>query len=278
MRIASTITEAILLRQKSRRPLGFVPTMGYLHDGHLALVRRARAECHTVAASIFVNSTQFGSHEDYAAYPRDIERDLRILEKEGVEWVFVPQTEEMHRFGFDTWVEVGALAQHLEGAHRPGHFRGVATVVAKLFNIVYPDRAYFGEKDAQQLRVIRKMTGDLNFGIEIVQVSTVRDPDGLAMSSRNVYLSSEERKAALCLHRSLQLAQWLYEKGERDAEVIRSQMRDLIQGEPLARLDYVSIANHETLEELVTIAGPALVSLAARIGGTRLIDTVMLVA
>ena len=276
MRIANTIAEAVHLRQELPRPLGLFATLGYLHDGHRALVRRARQECATVAASIFVNPTQFGPQEDYAAYPRDMERDLRLLEQEGVAWVFTPQAEEVYPPGFDTWVEVEALAQPLEGAQRPGHFRGVTTVVAKLFNIVRPDRAYFGEKDAQQLRVIRKMARDLDMGIEIVAVPTVREPDGLAMSSRNVYLSPEERKAALCLYRSLQLAQRLYGEEERDAEVIRSRVRQLIQEEPLALLEYVSIAEDETLEELRTVDRPALVSLAVRFGDTRLIDNITL--
>ncbi len=276
MQVATTIAEAVRLRQELPRPLGLVPTMGYLHEGHMTLARRARAECATVAASIFVNPTQFGPQEDFASYPRDLERDLRMLQGEGVAWVFTPTVEEMYPKGADTWVEVGALTRPLEGAHRPGHFRGVTTVVAKLFNIVRPDRAYFGEKDAQQLRVIRKMASDLDMGIEIVPVPTVREPDGLAMSSRNVYLSPQERKAALCLSRSLQLAQRLYREGERDAEAIRSRVRELIQAEPLAHVEYASVADDETLEELTAIAGPALVSLAVRFGRTRLIDNVVL--
>jgi pantoate--beta-alanine ligase len=276
MHVVTTIAEAIQLRQALPRPLGLVPTMGYLHDGHLTLVRRARQECATVAVSIFVNPTQFGPQEDLAAYPRDMERDLRMLEPEGVAWVFSPTPEEVYPRGFDTWVEVDALSRPLEGTHRPGHFRGVTTVVAKLFNIVRPDRAYFGEKDAQQLRVIRKMARDLDLGIEIVPVPTVRERDGLAMSSRNVYLNADDRQAALCLYRSLQLAQRLYQQGERDAEAIRRQVRELIQTEPLAHIEYVSVADDETLEELTAIGGPALVSLAVRFGRTRLIDNVTL--
>ncbi|MSQ40173.1 MAG: pantoate--beta-alanine ligase [Dehalococcoidia bacterium] len=276
MQVVTTIAEAVRLRQQLPRPLGFVPTMGYLHEGHLTLVRRARQECATVAVSIFVNPTQFGPQEDLAAYPRDLPRDLGMVEPEGVAWVFNPSVEVMYPQGANTWVEVGALSQPLEGAHRPGHFRGVTTVVAKLFNIVRPDRTYFGEKDAQQLRVIRKMAYDLNMGIDIVPVPTVRERDGLAMSSRNVYLNPEERKAALCLYRSLQLAQRLYRAGERDAEAIRRQVRELIQAEPLAHIEYVSVADDETLEELAAIGGPALVSLAVRFGRTRLIDNVTL--
>ena len=276
MRVAETITEAVRLRQELPRLLGVVPTMGYLHEGHLALVRRARQECATVAVSIFVNPSQFGPQEDYGTYPRDLERDLRLLEREGATWVFTPTLEEMYPASFDTWVEVGALSHLLEGAHRPAHFRGVTTVVAKLFSIFRPDRAYFGEKDAQQLRVVRKMARDLDMGIEVIAVPTVREPDGLAMSSRNVYLSAEERKAALCLHSSLRLAQQLYRAGERNAEVIRTRMRQLIESEPLAGVDYVSVADDVTLEELTTIDRPALVSLAARFGRTRLIDNVTL--
>ncbi len=276
MQVVTTIAEAASLHQALPRPLGFVPTMGYLHDGHLTLVRRARQECATVAVSIFVNPTQFGPQEDLSAYPRDMERDLRMLEPEGVAWVFAPTPEAIYPRGFDTWVDVDALSRPLEGAHRPGHFRGVTTVVAKLFNIVRPDRAYFGEKDAQQLRVIRKMAKDLDMGIAIVPVPTVRERDGLAMSSRNVYLNLEERKAALCLYRSLQLAQRLYREGERDAEAIRRQVRELIQAEPLAHIEYASVADDETLEELTAIGGPALVSLAVRFGRTRLLDNVTL--
>jgi len=253
-----------------------VPTMGYLHQGHLELVRRARAENKTVVASIFVNPTQFGPKEDFASYPRDPERDLALLEKEGTDIVFMPGAEEMYPEGFNSWVEVEKVADRLEGALRPGHFRGVATVVCKLFNIVQPHRAYFGQKDAQQLIVIKKMVADLDMDIEVIAVPTVREPDGLAMSSRNTYLDPEERKAALVLWKALSLAQERWQKGERSAERLRQEMTALIQKEPRATIDYVSIADPDSLEELSRIDGAALVSMAVRIGKTRLIDNITL--
>jgi pantoate--beta-alanine ligase len=248
--------------------------MGALHEGHLSLVQRARADDDTVVVSIFVNPAQFGPSEDYARYPRDPDRDLALLRDVGTDLVFMPPVEEIYPQGFDTYVEVGKLAQVLEGASRPGHFRGVATVVAKLFNIVQPHRAYFGQKDAQQLAVIRRLTRDLGLPVEVVGLPTVREPDGLAMSSRNAFLSPEERKAALVLYRSLEAAQELWRSGVRDASLIRQRMGEVLAGEPLARVDYVSVADAETLEELETVDRPALVSLAVRIGKTRLIDNV----
>ena len=276
MNIADSRTRAIQLSQEFPHPLGLVPTMGYLHAGHLALVKQAREECATVAASIFVNPTQFGPQEDYKGYPRDIERDLNLLQQEGVSWVFTPHSDDIYPPGFDTWVNVQALTQPLEGIHRPGHFLGVTTIVAKLFNIVRPDRAYFGEKDAQQLRVISKMVKDLDMAIEIVPVPIVREPDGLAMSSRNVNLNFEERNASTCLYKSLQLAQSLYVSGERNAQEIRSRVQRFILTEPLALIEYVSIADDETLEELDYIDRSALISLAVRFGDTRLIDNLTL--
>jgi len=252
-----------------------VPTMGALHEGHLSLVQRARADDDTVVVSIFVNPAQFGPSEDYARYPRDPDRDLALLRDVGTDLVFMPPVEEIYPQGFDTYVEVGKLAQVLEGASRPGHFRGVATVVAKLFNIVQPHRAYFGQKDAQQLAVIRRLTRDLGLPVEVVGLPTVREPDGLAMSSRNAFLSPEERKAALVLYRSLEAAQELWRSGVRDASLIRQRMGEVLAGEPLARVDYVSVADAETLEELETVDRPALVSLAVRIGKTRLIDNIL---
>jgi pantoate--beta-alanine ligase len=275
MKVLKTIDEMKELRPGLAEPVGFVPTMGYLHEGHLALVRQARAENVSVVVSIFVNPTQFGPQEDFARYPRDPQRDLALLDKEGTDIVFMPSADEMYPKNFDSWVEVGKVAERLEGAARPGHFRGVATVVAKLFNIVQPDRAYFGQKDAQQLIVIRKMTRDLDMNLEIVAVPTVREPDGLAMSSRNTYLNPEERKQAIVLYQALTLAQKLYSEGERGAEAIRQQMTALIQKQPLAKIDYISIADAETLDELDTVKPPALVSLAVRIGRTRLIDNVV---
>ncbi|GBD09647.1 Pantothenate synthetase [Candidatus Thermoflexus japonica] len=276
MQLARTIAEARAIRRALPGTWGFVPTMGYLHEGHLSLVRRARAENDHVAVSIFVNPTQFGPHEDYNRYPRDLERDLRLLEPLGVDLVFAPPVEEMYPPGFQTWVVVEEVSRPLEGAARPGHFRGVATVVTKLLNIIQPDRAYFGQKDAQQAVVIRRMVQDLNIPVEIVVCPTVREPDGLAMSSRNTYLSPEERQAATVLFRALQAAKARYEQGERDAERLRAAMREVIQAEPLARLDYVSVADPETLQELSRVEDRALLSLAVYIGKTRLIDNILL--
>jgi len=275
MQVVTTVAEMRRLRVQMAGSVGLVPTMGYLHEGHLFLVRRARADNQHVVVTIFVNPTQFGPQEDYQHYPRDPERDLRLLEQEGADVVFMPSVEEMYPPGFDAWVEVGeALTGRLEGAARPGHFRGVTTVVAKLFEIVQAQRAYFGQKDGQQLAVIRKMVADLNMGVEIVGLPTVREPDGLAMSSRNVYLSPEERRAATVLWRSLGRARELFDGGERRAEVIRGEMQAVLASEPLARVEYVSVADAETLAELEAIEGPAMVSLAVRIGKTRLIDNV----
>ncbi len=276
MQITRTIGEMKALRRQSQGTVGFVPTMGYLHDGHLALVRRARAENSLVVVSIFVNPTQFGPTEDFNRYPRDIPRDLALLEKERTDIVFMPASEEMYPPGFSSWVVVEKVAEQLEGKSRPGHFRGVATVVNKLFNIVEPTRAYFGQKDAQQVVVIKRMVADLNMNVEIVVVPTVRESDGLAMSSRNIYLDPRERQAATVLFRALSLAENLWRSGERDAGVIRGAMVSLIREEPLAEIDYVSVAHPETLEELSTIDGPALASLAVRIGKTRLIDNTVL--
>jgi pantoate--beta-alanine ligase len=275
MKVVETAAELKKIRDRLPKPLGFVPTMGYLHEGHLVLVRRARAENASVAVSIFVNPTQFGPKEDFKQYPRDPERDLVLLRKEGTDVVFMPPVEEVYPPGFDEWVEVGKIAERLEGASRPGHFRGVATVVARLFELVRPDRAYFGQKDAQQLLVIRKMVADLALNLEVVAVPTVREADGLAMSSRNTYLNTEERGQAAVLYRALTLAQGLYAEGERDANIIRQRMTTLIQRQPLAEIDYISIADAETLEELDLIRPPALVSMAVRIGKTRLIDNVV---
>jgi pantoate--beta-alanine ligase len=263
-------------RGKLAGSVGFVPTMGYLHEGHLALVRHARTETLTVIASIFVNPTQFGPQEDFATYPRDPERDLALLEKENVGVVFMPSAQEMYPQGFSSSVAVEGITERLEGKPRPGHFMGVTTVVAKLFNIVQPDRAYFGQKDAQQLAVIRKMVSDLDMNLEIVAVPTVREPDGLAMSSRNTNLTLEERKAAPVLWKALCLARGHWENGEKDAARLRQEMTTLIEREPFAQIEYVSIADPDTLEELTKIAEPALVSLAVRIGGTRLIDNTIL--
>ena len=276
MQLAKTIAELRELRRQSSGSVGFVPTMGYLHEGHLALVRQARNENSTVVVSIFVNPAQFGPSEDLASYPRDLDRDLELLEEEKTDVVFMPSDEEMYPPLFSSWVDVEKVTERLEGGLRPGHFRGVATVVAKLFNIVQPTKAYFGQKDAQQAIVIQRMVADLNMNLGIVVVPTVRENDGLAMSSRNVYLSSEERQAATILFKALTLAKELWQRGEKDADKIRQQMISLIQKEPLAQIDYVSIADASTLEELKIVDRPALASLAIRIGQTRLIDNTIL--
>ncbi|MBI4297722.1 MAG: pantoate--beta-alanine ligase [Chloroflexi bacterium] len=280
MKVLESVAAMRVARQAMAGSMGFVPTMGYLHEGHMALARRARAENEHVVASIFVNPTQFGPHEDFERYPRNQERDLAMLQKEGVDAVFLPPVVEMYPSGSCTYVTVEGLSQKLEGASRPGHFRGVATVVAKLFNIVQPARAYFGQKDAQQVVIIKKMAADLDMNLEIVVCPTVREPDGLAMSSRNVYLNPAERRAALVLWQALCLAREMWQKGERRAEVIPKAMRELIQKEPLARLDYVSLAHSQTLEELESIPkegeGSVLASLAVYIGKTRLIDNIVL--
>jgi pantoate--beta-alanine ligase len=276
MRLVHTVAEMASAQKGVERPLGLVPTMGALHQGHLSLMQRAREDNATLAVSIFINPTQFGPKEDLQAYPRDLERDLAMLEELGTDVVFIPQPDDIYPAGFDTWVNVERVARRLEGESRPSHFRGVATIVTKLFNIVRPDRAYFGQKDAQQVQVIRKINSDLNLGVEVVVLPTVRESDGLAMSSRNAHLSPQERQAALVLYRSLCLSQRMHSQEEREATQIKEAMRELIQGEPTAQLDYVSIAHPETLDELDLIQGNALVSLAVRIGETRLIDNVVL--
>jgi pantoate--beta-alanine ligase len=255
--------------------VGLVPTMGYLHAGHLSLVEQARNECDLVVVSIFVNPTQFGANEDLRRYPRDEARDLQFLESAGVDWVFIPTAEEIYPPGFQTYVDVREVTTVLEGAARPGHFAGVATVVAKLFNLVQPGVAYFGQKDAQQVVVIRRLIRDLNFPVDLVIGMTIREPDGLALSSRNVYLDPAERQAALVLSRALRAAHDLWDAGERDGERLRAAMRAVLAAEPLAQPDYVSIADPDTLAEWDAIppGQGALASLAVRIGrGTRLID------
>jgi pantoate--beta-alanine ligase len=276
MQVVGPIFEIRALRQKLSGTVGFVPTMGYLHEGHLALVKQARIENSAVIVSIYVNPAQFGPREDFGAYPRELNRDLELLRGEGVDIVFVPSDDEMYPPEFSSWVDVEKVTERLEGTSRPGHFRGVATVVAKLFNIVQPIKAYFGQKDAQQAVIIKKMVADLNMGIEIVVVPTVRESDGLAMSSRNIYLSPGEHQAATILFKALTLARQLSQGGEKDAGKIRRQMTSLIEKEPLAQIAYVSIADAETLEELNLIDHPALASLAVRIGKTRLIDNMPL--
>ncbi|NMC14451.1 MAG: pantoate--beta-alanine ligase [Chloroflexi bacterium] len=277
MRVATELNELRQARCQLANPLGLVPTMGFLHLGHLSLVEAARRENASVAVSIFVNPTQFGPQEDLATYPRDLPRDLNLLEKAGVDLVWTPTPEIMYPEGYQTWVTVERISQPLEGAMRPGHFRGVATVVAKLFNALQPQKAYFGQKDAQQAAVIRRMALDLNFPLDIVICPTVREADGLAMSSRNAYLNHEQRRAAAVLYRSLQQAQALYDSGERNAEALRRVMRQIIEAEPLAKLQYVSCADLLSLQELEgEISGQALLSMAVFIGKTRLIDNLIL--
>jgi pantoate--beta-alanine ligase len=276
MRTVITLTDLGAARRSFAGIVGLVPTMGYLHEGHLSLVRRARAECDHVAVSIFVNPTQFGPKEDLSSYPRDLERDLSLIEPLGTDLVWTSTAEIMYPKGYQTWVEVETVTRHLEGAMRPGHFRGVTTVVSKLFNAVQPHKAYFGQKDAQQAAVIRQMTRDLNFPIEIVVCPIVREPDGLAMSSRNVYLDTEERKAATVLYRALTATKNLYENGERDAEKLRQMMKEVLAIELLAQMQYVSCADYDTLEELETVTGKALLSMAVFVGKTRLIDNFVL--
>ena len=277
MQVARTVTEYRALRALQPSPLGLVPTMGYLHEGHCSLMRRARAECATVAVTIFVNPTQFGPNEDFTRYPRDEARDLAICEAQGVDLVFAPSIEEMYPEGATTTVSVGLLSTVLEGATRPGHFDGVTTVVTKLFAIAQADRAYFGQKDAQQLIVIRRMTQDLRLSVEIVGCPIVREADGLALSSRNVYLSPEEREQALSLSRGLRAAEAAWHADVRDAGSLRERVRREIGVQPLADIDCVSLADASTLQELEgRVERPALLSLAVRFGATRLIDNVVL--
>jgi pantoate--beta-alanine ligase len=277
MKTVTTLAELRTARAGLPAPVGLVPTMGFLHDGHISLVRAARAECASVVVSIFVNPSQFGPTEDLATYPRDLPHDLKLLEEGGADLIWTPGPEVMYPPGYQTWITVEGVTQPLEGGMRPGHFRGVATIVAKLFNAVQPDKAYFGQKDAQQAVVIRQMAGDLNFPVEIVVCPIRREADGLAMSSRNTYLNPAERQAATVLSRALRAAQATYAAGERDADVLRQVMIETIQAEPLARLQYVSCADPLTLQELSgPIAGRALLSMAVYVGKTRLIDNVMI--
>ena len=275
MLVLTTIAEVRAAR--TRWPdLGFAPTMGYLHAGHVSLVQRARAECGAAMASIFVNPTQFGPNEDLDRYPRDPEGDLARLEAAGADAVFLPSPEVIYPPGFSASLDLGDVTRRLEGAVRPHHFAGVATVVTKLFNIVQPTRAYFGQKDAQQCVVIRKLVRDLDLPVEIVVGDTVREPDGLALSSRNSYLTPAQRARAPALHRALTAAQQAHAAGERNAEALRAIIRHTLGDDLAPATDYVSIADPDTLEELATVSGGALASLAVRFGATRLIDNVRL--
>jgi pantoate--beta-alanine ligase len=279
MKICNTIEDMRAACRAARRAgqrLGFVPTMGALHEGHLSLMRAARASCGMVAASIFVNPLQFAPNEDLAKYPRTFERDRELLEKEGVELLFAPPVEEMYPAGAVTWVTVEELSDKLDGRSRPSHFRGVTTVVAKLFHIAEPDAAFFGQKDAAQAAILRRMVRDLNFPVEIVACPIVRETDGLAMSSRNAYLNPEQRTQALVLHRSLQSVKKSWEAGEREAVNLLTAGHDELAGEKSVRLDYLEIVDPDSLDPLVSAAGGALVVVAAFVGTTRLIDNVPL--
>lgn len=272
----SGIREFVRQARSDGKRIGFVPTMGCLHEGHLELMRRARERCGAVVVSIFVNPTQFGPNEDFSRYPRDLERDGAMAAGAGVDALFNPSVEEMYPPGACTFVDLERITEKLCGLSRPGHFRGVATVVTKLFNIVRPDTAFFGQKDAQQALVIRRMVEDLDLDIEIITVPTVREADGLAMSSRNIYLEPEERRAALVLSRSLIGAQKTVQAGERDVAAIRRIVTGMIAGEPLAVTEYAEIYSYPDLEPVATLQGPALLALAVKIGRTRLIDNTVL--
>jgi len=276
MRVVSTLAELRQARAELPEPLGLVPTMGFLHEGHLSLVRRAKTECASVGVSIFVNPTQFGPTEDLSAYPRDLDADLRLLSHAGTDLVWTPEVGEVYPAGYQTWIHVEEVGQPLEGARRPGHFRGVATVVAKLFNAFQPRRAYFGQKDAQQVVVVRRMAQDLDFPVEIVVCPTLREADGLAMSSRNAYLNPAERKAAGVLYRALTAAQDAFQRGARDAERLRAAMLEVLSQEPLARPVYVSAADPQTLQELTGPVEKALLSLAVQVGKPVLIDNLVI--
>jgi pantoate--beta-alanine ligase len=279
MQVLSTVREmrvACRAIRSAGQSLGLVPTMGALHAGHIALVRAARAQCGIVAASIFVNPTQFGPNEDFAKYPRTFEQDCALLEQEGVALVFAPQPEEMYPPGGSTFVEVEGVGDRLDGASRPGHFRGVATVVAKLFQIAAPDKAFFGQKDAAQIAVLRRMVRDLNFDLELVVCPTVREPDGLALSSRNRYLLPEERSRALVLSRALNAISATYRAGEKDAARLLEAGRSVIATEPEVRIDYLEIVDWDALLPLTEARAGALVAVAAHVGNTRLIDNTLL--
>jgi pantoate--beta-alanine ligase len=276
MRTVIGLDELRAARLSFSGTVGLVPTMGYLHEGHLSLIRRAKLECNHVVVSIFVNPTQFGANEDLSKYPRDLERDLNLIKPFGVDLVWNPTPEIMYPTGYQTWVEVETLTRSLEGGVRPGHFKGVTTIVAKLFNAVQPHKAYFGQKDAQQAAVIRQMVQDLNFPIEMVICPTLREADGLAMSSRNKYLEGVDRQAATVLFRALNAAKSAYVGGERNAEKLRTLMMDTLAAEPRAQTQYVSCADYDTLEELDVVNGQCLLSMAVFIGRTRLIDNFVL--
>ena len=279
MQVCKTIQEmraACSAAKQSDQRLGLVPTMGALHEGHLSLIRAAKKQCDVVAASIFVNPTQFGPNEDFTKYPRSFERDCQLLEREGVDLLFAPAAEEMYLQGMMTWVSVEGLSNRLCGKSRPGHFRGVTTVVAKLFQIIQPNAAFFGQKDAAQLAIIRRMVRDLNIPVEIVGCPIMREADGLAMSSRNSYLDPQQRKMAPVLYRSLLKIQQVFKEGEHRAIKLIDIGKQVIAEQPAVRLDYLEIVDPDTLEAISEVAASALVAVAAFVGGTRLIDNILL--
>jgi pantoate--beta-alanine ligase len=281
MKICSTIRDMRDASRAARRTgarLGLVPTMGALHEGHLSLIRAAKSSCPVVAASIFVNPTQFGPNEDLARYPRPFERDRELLENEGVDLLFAPSVDEMYPSGAVTWVTVEELSGKLDGRTRPGHFRGVTTIVAKLFHAVEPDAAFFGQKDAAQAAIIRRMARDLNFPVEITVCPIVREPDGLAMSSRNAYLDPQQRRQALVLQRSLMRVKQRADAGEYDALRLVAAAKEIFAGEPAVRLDYFEIVDPDSLDPVNDVAKGALVAVAAFVGTTRLIDNILLPA
>lgn len=275
MEVVVTLEELWEARRLLATPVGLVPTMGFLHEGHLSLVRAARKECAGVVVSIFVNPSQFGPQEDFTTYPRDLQKDLALLEKEGADLVWTPTVDILYPPDYQTWINVEEVSKPLEGAMRPGHFRGVATVVAKLFNATQPQYAYFGQKDAQQAVVIRQMARDLNYPLKVNICPTVREPDNLAMSSRNTYLDTGQRRAAAVLSRALFKAKEAFDQGERDANQLRQMMMDAFKQEPLAAVQYASCADPVTLQELEQIGESALLSVAVYVGKTRLIDNVL---
>jgi pantoate--beta-alanine ligase len=276
MKICTTIPELRLARAQLSSPLALVPTMGALHRGHISLVRAAKARCKAVAVSIFVNPTQFGPNEDLSKYPRQFERDRALLEREAIDILFAPSTDEIYPDGAVTWVTVESLSDKLDGRSRPGHFRGVTTIVAKLFNLIQPQVAFFGQKDAAQLAILRRMTSDLNFPIEIVGCPIVREPDGLAMSSRNAYLNRDEVRQALVLHRALLEVEKRFAAGERSASKLIAAARHIFVGEPGIKIDYIEIVDPDSLDPIDQITRKSLVALAAFVGPTRLIDNSLL--
>ena len=276
MQVTDDISKLRTIRRTLTGVFGLVPTMGALHDGHASLVRRARLECDHVGVSIFVNPAQFGTGEDLDKYPRTMKNDLTLLESLGVDVVWTPSPGRVYPAGYQTWITVEDVSKPLEGECRPGHFRGVATVVAKLLNVFAPDRAYFGQKDAQQVAVLRRMVSDLNFAVDIVVSPTVREADGLAMSSRNAYLNEDERRAAPALYRALRSAKTKFEAGERCADVLKMVILETLSSEPLVHVQYVSVAGPDTIEELKNISDGAIISAAVIIGKTRLIDNILL--